>query len=440
MSVASLAPHTWPFTLDDLPESAYLVGGSIRDALLERPQTYWDLDFVMPVAAVETARSIAQRYGAGFVVLDDDRQIARVVFAEGTADFAQQVGDDLHSDLQRRDFTVNAIAYQPHQRRFADPLGGRADVQQRALRAICADNLRDDPLRLLRAYRQCAQLGLALTPDTRRMVRQLAPELGRVAAERVHKELDLLLATQQGADWLEAARCDGVLRGWLPRLQRHHSDQLAVLSTAIATLEPHWPTLNAELDAPIHGMGKGGALPLAAGSLPAQPLGDRGTWRMIARLALVLGPDPDAAVQDLQRLKYSRLEVRAVGLVLRTLAPEAAQPTSERWRSRREQYRCFQAVGASFPALVTTAIARGKALDPWLEMIARWQTPHDPLVHPQPLVSGRDLMKHLQIAPGPHIGQLLTDLELAHIDEQIHTPAEAIALAQQWLETGQMLR
>jgi tRNA nucleotidyltransferase (CCA-adding enzyme) len=343
--------------------------------------------------------------------------------------------------LQRRDFTVNAIAYQPHQRRFTDPLGGRADVQQRALRAICADNLRDDPLRLLRAYRQCAQLGLVLTPGTRRMVRQLAPELGRVAAERVQKELDLLLATQQGADWLEAARCDGVLRGWLPRLQRYHSDQLAVLSAAIATLEPHWSTIQTELDAPIHGMGKGGALPLETSPLPAsQPLSDRGTWRAIARLALVLGPDPDSAVQDLQRLKYSRLEVRAVGLVVRTLVPSGTGSANEWPRSRREQYRCFQAVGASFPALVATAIARGDALDPWLDMIRRWQTPHDPLVHPQALVSGRDLMTHLNIAPGPHIGQLLTDLELARIDGSIHTPAEAIALAQQWLDAGQVAR
>jgi tRNA nucleotidyltransferase (CCA-adding enzyme) len=109
-----LSAKNWPFSLDWLPPTAYLVGGIVRDALLGRSADHMDLDFVLPEKAVETARAIARHYSAGFVLLDAERHIARVVFDGATADFAQQVGNTLNEDLHRRDFTVNAMAYSPH--------------------------------------------------------------------------------------------------------------------------------------------------------------------------------------------------------------------------------------------------------------------------------------------------------------------------------------
>ena len=73
------SPKTWPFALELLPPDACLVGGSVRDRLLNRQATYLDLDFVLPADAVETASAIAQACSAGFVVLDEARRIARVV-------------------------------------------------------------------------------------------------------------------------------------------------------------------------------------------------------------------------------------------------------------------------------------------------------------------------------------------------------------------------
>ena len=79
-----------PFSVEELPSDTCLVGGAVRDALLQRQSQYIDFDFVLPERAVETAREISQRYKAGFVVLDPERHIARVVFPQGTLDFAQQ--------------------------------------------------------------------------------------------------------------------------------------------------------------------------------------------------------------------------------------------------------------------------------------------------------------------------------------------------------------
>ncbi|NES84105.1 MAG: CCA tRNA nucleotidyltransferase, partial [Moorea sp. SIO2B7] len=213
-NLAPLSPQNWPFSLDWLPSSAYLVGGAVRDALLNR-QEYLDLDFVLPTEAVETARRIANHYQVGFVVLDEQRQIARVVFAQGTVDFALQEGDSLETDLQRRDFTVNAIAYNPHTENLIDPLQGLVDLNTGVMRMISKANLEDDPLRLLRAYRQAAQLNFTIEPHTRSTIRNLAPLLDKVAAERVQTELGYLLANSQGSKWLIAAWEDGLLPVWL---------------------------------------------------------------------------------------------------------------------------------------------------------------------------------------------------------------------------------
>ncbi|PLZ75724.1 [cytidine(C)-cytidine(C)-adenosine (A)]-adding enzyme, partial [Fischerella thermalis WC217] len=128
--LSTLAPENWPFSIESLPQPAYLVGGAVRDAILGRTREYLDLDFVLPANAVSVARQIAKQYKAGFVLLDSERQIARVVFADATADFAQQEGISLETDLHRRDFTINAIAYNPHTQEIIDPLQGCADIEK----------------------------------------------------------------------------------------------------------------------------------------------------------------------------------------------------------------------------------------------------------------------------------------------------------------------
>ena len=186
---SALSPQKWPFSPEWLPPEACLVGGAVRDALLGRQSEYLDLDFVLPSNAVQTARNLAKHYHAGFVVLDAQRQIARVVFEDATVDLAQQDGQSLETDLQRRDFTINAIAYNPHNQKIIDPFQGYTDLQQGIIRMVSPKNLQDDPLRLLRAYRQAAQLNFTLEPTTHSTIRQLASLLNQIAAERVQVEL-----------------------------------------------------------------------------------------------------------------------------------------------------------------------------------------------------------------------------------------------------------
>ncbi|MBC7968608.1 MAG: CCA tRNA nucleotidyltransferase [Verrucomicrobia bacterium] len=449
---SALSPKTWPFSLEWLPHSAYLVGGTVRDALLERESEYLDLDFVMPVGAVETAQAIARHYKAGFVLLDADRQIARVVFEQGTADFAQQVGATLEADLERRDFTVNAIAYNPHTDQLLDPLHGYADLQKHQLRMIAPENLREDPLRLLRAYRQAAQLGFTVEAETRSVIRKLAALLQRIAAERVQSELNYLLSATSGTTWLTMAWQDALLDDWFPAATAQSLALVAAIDQTAGTLQETMPDFAWALFSRIRNVPKQRHKPCKSpdgerSSLQKPELtvsGSTRTWLTTAKLASLLPSNVAQAELQLRRLKYSRTEVQAVSTILKCLpqlCPSAtadaviASASDSTWNlqpltpldlSLRQQYEFFQSAGATFPAIALLAIALGMPVEAIAPLMQRFLTPGDPVAHASPLLTGQDLMTALQLPAGPRIGRLLSAIQLARAEAKITTPAEAL--------------
>jgi tRNA nucleotidyltransferase (CCA-adding enzyme) len=408
-----LSPQNWPFSREWLPPEACLVGGAVRDALLLRRAEYLDLDFVLPTDAVQTARSLASHYKAGFVVLDAQRQIARVVFKDATVDLAQQEGDSLETDLHRRDFTINAIAYNPHTDQFIDPLQGIVDCRAGVIRMVSQSNLEDDPLRLLRGYRQAAQLGFRIEPETQAVIRQLAPLLGQVAAERVQVELGYLLKSPQGTPWLTAAWEDNLLQAWFPDATAQGLAQVAAVDDSARVLEETWHELGRELQASV-------------GSKSASLLS-------LAKLANLLPSVPEAAEEQLLGLKYSRAEIRAVITALTHLPQLLSYTTSE--MPIREQYFFFRDVEAVFPSLAVLAIASGMPVDKIAPLINRYLTPDDQVAHPTQLVTGNDLMRSLNLPAGQQIGQLLTVIGVARAEGRISTPQEALQLATQLIDT-----
>ncbi|NJO08942.1 MAG: CCA tRNA nucleotidyltransferase [Leptolyngbyaceae cyanobacterium SL_1_1] len=396
-----------------LPPSAYLVGGNVRDVLLERRADYLDLDFVVPEAAIETAQRIAKHYQAGFVVLDAQHKIARVVFPQATVDFAQQVGPTLETDLQRRDFTVNAIAYHPHTQQLIDPLLGAQDLDKRLLRMISAENLKADPLRLLRAYRQAAQLNFTVEPQTQVAIRALAGLLTQVAAERVRGELDALLSKPAGSTQLMACCRDQLLQGWLPQITADSLQTVTAIDAAYADLAADWPDYAS----------------LLAGWFKEQSVpGMHRSWLKAAKISQLLTPDVAIAETELVHLKYSRAEQQAVLATLRN--QHRLAPLRSRSLSIREQYELFQDVGQSFFSLSVLAIALGYPTEQIYALTQRFLQPQDPVAHPTTLVSGRTLMQKLQLRPGRHIGQLLESIRLAHAEGKVTNPDEALDWAQ----------
>ncbi|NEZ66021.1 CCA tRNA nucleotidyltransferase [Leptolyngbyaceae cyanobacterium CCMR0082] len=413
---SALIPKTWPFDSRLLPETACVVGGSVRDALLERQAEYLDLDFVLPDGAVAIASAIARRYRAGFVVLDADNQIARAVFDQATIDFAQQVGPTLETDLQRRDFTINAIAYHPPSDRLIDPLNGIADLRQQTLRMVSRENLAEDPLRLLRAYRQAAQLGFTIDSDTRASIRELAPLLQKIAPERIRHELDALLSQPNGSACFKMAWQDGLFDAWLPHLNAGHAQQLANLDSALVNL-PNLP----------------GYLQLLHGWKDTVPAGHYRSWIKAARLSRLLPLDEEAAHRWLMRLKYSRSEGQAIFRVLQVQPYLDRMAEQNGCLSKADQFFLFKFAGTSLPAVSLVALSMGIPATAVGVMVERYQTPDDPVAHPTPLLSGKDLMRGLNLKSGPQIGQLLSAIEQAQASGELTNADEALIWAKDWL-------
>jgi tRNA nucleotidyltransferase (CCA-adding enzyme) len=407
-----LSPKSWPFSWEWLPPQACLVGGAVRDALLGRRAEYLDLDFVVPTDAVQTARKLASNYKAGFVVLDAERQIARVVFDRATVDLAQQEGDSLETDLHRRDFTINAIAYNPYTNEFIDPLRGVEDCRAGIIRMVSRENLQDDPLRLLRAYRQATQLGFTIEPVTQQVIRQLAPLLGQVAAERVQVELGYLLKSPQGTPWLTAAWEDNLLQTWFPHATAQGLAQVAAIDESAVVLEDTWSQLGVELQALVSGK---------SASLLS-----------LTKLSRLLPSVPEAAEEQLLCLKYSRAEVRVVTTALKYLPGLLSHATSP--MSLREQYFFFQNVGSVFPALAVLAIASGITQEAIAPLINRYLNSEDQVAHPKLLVNGNDLMQALHLPASPQIGKLLTEIQIARIEGKIFSREDALKFAAQLVE------
>lgn len=392
-----LLPESWPFSVDWLPPSAYLVGGAVRDALLNRQSDYLDLDFIIPTQAIALAQKIAKHYHAGFVILDAQRQIARIVFPHGTVDLAQQEGDSIQADLARRDFTINAIAYNPFNQSFVDPLGGLVDLAAQQLKMIAMTNLEEDPLRLLRAYRQSAQLNFTIEANTQQTLRNLAPLLAQIAPERVQSELNLLLTNPRGSYWLAQAYSDQVLTVWLNSITPTKITQLDQIDSLIPWLCSNWSEIPWETEI-----------------------------KHLAKLTCLVDDNPQQAHQQLLNLKYPKDVFNGLKSVLQSLAELSNIQHS---LTLREQYFFFLGIHKYFPILALVALAKGINPDLINALLNRYNNPLDLAAHPQPLVTGNDLINYLQIKPSPRIGYLLTEIQIAQLEGKISTPPEALIFA-----------
>jgi len=292
---------------------------------------------------------------------------------------------------------------------------------------IAPENLEEDPLRLLRAYRQAAQLGFHLDPTTQDTIRRLAPLLARMAAERVRGELDCLLSLATGSHFLWTAWQDGLLQTWLPAVTEDHLQQLILLDRTIAHLNQEWPDY-------VHlltGWVKDTTTP-----------GLHRSWLKATKLSQLLEDDLAQAEQTLLRLKYSRVEQQAVLSILKGWHYLNDHPVDlydhlpTHPHTLRRQYELFKLAASGLPGVALLAWSHkfpSSTVRAWLN---RYLDPQDPLAHPRPLLSGRDLIQALGLKSGPQIGQLLEALQLAQVEGQVSTPSQALAWVHKQLEGG----
>ncbi|THV40620.1 CCA tRNA nucleotidyltransferase [Glycomyces buryatensis] len=280
---------TVPSVADDLGRlfseagfELHLVGGSVRDAVLRRETS--DLDFTTDARPEDTERllrgacTVVWTTGAEFGTIAGMFRGHQVEVTTFRADAYDRVsrnpivryGDNLTDDLERRDFTINAMAVSVPGHVFTDPFGGIGDLTRRTIRTPASpqSSFADDPLRMLRAARFAAQLDFAIDPETLAAMRDMSAELSRITAERIREELVKLLLAPDPALGLRVLVDTGLAEEFLPEVgalrmeideHAQHKDvyehSLQVLRNAIDS-EDDGPDLILRLAALLHDIGK----------------------------------------------------------------------------------------------------------------------------------------------------------------------------------------
>jgi len=208
---------------------AYLVGGAIRDTLIRRPATDWDVATSAPLERIEKIfediRNFTLRHDT-LTLIQDGRQYEVSVYRG-----AGKTGRTLEEDLGHRDFTINAMAFDDERGALIDPNEGQGDIRRARIRAVGdpADRFMEDPLRLLRAVRLAAELGFKVEEKTGRVLSEMAGEIRTVAAERIRDELMRVLMCRRPSGGLRLLVRTGLMGQVLPELmegyrrrQNHH--------------------------------------------------------------------------------------------------------------------------------------------------------------------------------------------------------------------------
>jgi poly(A) polymerase len=457
--------------------SAYLCGGTIRDLLLGRP--FKDVDVVVSDRVFEATEVFASLVNAPHFILDQDRKVARVVCGQGNWDFSGFRNHNIEGDLAKRDFTINAMAVRwedffPNRtiKRILDPFSGKKDLRKKLIRAVTVESLKEDPLRMLRAFRIHAELKFTVDSSVLKQMEDLHAKIESVAAERITEELDrILLQPDSAACWRsignsalfdslfpEMKPMRGCLQGgyhhldvwehsvqalenlenFLPQFKQHfknHAESLnEYLSSSPGTLERvrllKWAAL-------LHDIGKPQTMELK----------EPGRWRFHGHDHV----GADLAKTLLNRLKFSRKDTQLISLLIEHhLRPLNLFNQEE--IDHDDFYRFYRSAGAEALGVLLIAYAdliaaRGPLADPAREqkfltlirqMIEYYYAEYYPVISTPELVKGRDLMAILQMSPGPQMGELLKVIREEQLTGGLKDRKQALDFARDWLKRNSL--
>jgi poly(A) polymerase len=446
----------------------YAVGGALRDICLGHP--VHDVDMASAGDVMSFARAFADHLGAAFVPLDAARGEARVVYRKRhTLDFARLKGDDIIEDLHQRDFTLNALAcpleavLTQAQPEFIDPCRGWQDIQGRVIRMVSDRSFRDDPVRLLRAFRFASSLEFTIEAATLAGVAPMASSLPRAAGERIQSELLPLFAAPHSSSQvatmarlglldvlfpeLAATRGTPPLTADRPDLFGHACLTYRAVEDLINTPGSYLPAIQDIVAAYLQSQERRALIKWAA---LLHATGNTGSPREAAPGCRALHELTHRSAQQWEqvgsRLKLSRRRIDYIkALIAHHHRPfELATLEGEGRLTPRLLYGWCKELGEGVLGVFALAIghaqANGQADTPAHSPLALGHTAADvwdlyrhrilPVLKGPRLVTGNDLQGTFHLTPGPRFKTLLDALELAQVEGHIQSRAEAL----QWVE------
>jgi tRNA nucleotidyltransferase (CCA-adding enzyme) len=369
---------------------AFLVGGCVRDLLRAQKPNDFDL---CTSARPEQVQQIFKRviptgieHGTVTVLTRGDQVEvttfrSEAEYLDGRRPSAVRFETDITADLSRRDFTINAMAYDPVKNQLIDPFDGQGDLERRLIRCVgsALDRFLEDGLRPMRAVRFATTLEFELEAQTQRAITQTVHVFKKVATERIQQEFEKLLLASHPARGLKLLQDTGLLAAFFPEAQQ---------SADFAALEK------------------------APKSLPL-------------RLALlVLALDPNVAKSALTRLKFpSKIAEEAQSLVRFRQLPSTDSTAAElrRWLARVGVERA--------PVLLRMHQALGVDMMSFKEKVDSVLAPAPPLDPKSVAMTGQDIMRVLKIPPSKLVGQAAQHLFSVVLEDPAQNNSQSLEAA-----------
>jgi len=380
----SIKFHNLDLILGFLPKGSYLVGGYIRDIILGRKTEKVDFDIVVPLNAIEIGKKIADNIGSKFVILDEKREVVRIILNHIYIDIANQVSSTIEGDLCSRDFSINSIAFLLDKKCLVDPLNGLKDIEISLLRTHSEKNLLNDPLRILRCFRFVSELNFKVDLNLITFIKKNKGKLYLVAKERINNEIQKIV---HGANALDAVLL-------IKKLNIFSTDNLSEDSFFLDLEKINYVELNQEEKEKF---------------LPSF---------FIAQILDVI---------SLEKLKFSKAEIAKTKLLRKWHFLLEKKNITKLTESDR--FALHKELEMFLPSFIFY-LPQNLRLD-WLH---RWRDNDDKLFHPSNLLNGDVIKKNFKINDGPLLGELLHYLSKELAYQRLNNFDEAIYKAKLWIE------
>ena len=447
-------------------KGAYIVGGSVRDRLLGR--TPFDIDVAVFGDAEKFAKRLATATNGHWVEMGKREQgVYRVVVDKMILDITPVNGVTIEEDLKRRDFTINAMAYDISTKAIIDCVGGRQDLKNQSIRMVSRSVFERDPVRLIRAYRMGAAFGFIIEPRTVAAIKADAGLISNSAGERIRTELFKILDTSISHGYILQMADSRLLFAVLPELSSlkgctqnryHRFDVFEHTFKAFYHLEKilenpadYFPDLGYPQDNWAR-KGRAGLLKYCVllhdiGKPAAKTLDRQGRVHFYGHGK----KSADMAIKINQRLKLSNQAADYTDFIIRNHIRPLFLYIAQQDKSitPRAITRFFMKCGSRTPDLWLHALVdiKGKGdekdernadfIEFARKMITYYYSDYKSQKEHPPLMSGKDLINTFGLKPSPLFKKILTRVEEARLSGSMLNRAEAEAWVRDFLAHNQ---